>query len=579
MTESQISGQRLIEWLLQVRTADPLRQRRGRLTAIILLVIGALATLALVISVWVVVRPGDRPRSMLIDQLAVGLVLLVVVYLLNRRGYTLVAGVGFALVTLGFDLALLYTRGPLTPEAVSLAVPVLLAGLLGPPVSAIGVALLAAAAYVVVCTLGIPSYFEQIFFGGPAVQTILVYFNLAFVALVSWLFARTTNRALIESHELSLALVAQREDLEHKLEAQTRHLRATITVARAVAGARDLDNLLTDIVTTVREYFGYYHVQIFLVDEDGRYATLRQSTGDAGRRLLARGHRLPVGSMSVIGQVTSTARPVVARDTDADAVHRANELLPRTRSEMALPLVVGEQVIGALDVQSIEVDAFDPDTVPALQSMADQLSIAIENARLYEEAQQNLRELAELSQEITQRSWADFLATAPDAEIRVATGREDAALAAQRKTVIERVLATGAVMASGGDDDRPTYLAAPIVVRNQVIGVLGVEPEGPRAWTHDDLLLIQGVAERTALAVENARLYIQARRAAEREHLISSIAERLQRAPSLEMLLESAAAELSSALGTEQVYAELSLAEHDVGRGEEGDEEEDAALP
>jgi len=310
-----------------------------------------------------------------------------------------------------------------------------------------------------------------------------------------------------------------------------------------------------------------------MVDEDKRYAVLRQSTGEAGRKLLARGHRLPVGSMSVIGQVTASAHPVIARDTDTDPIHRANELLPRTRSEMALPLKVGEHVIGALDIQSVEADAFDADAVPALRAMADQLSIAIENARLYEEAQAHLRELTELSQQITYRSWAEFLEAIPSLEYRVTLGHEDKALTAEREKVIERVLATGSVMASGGDDGRMAHLAAPIVIRDQIIGVLGVEPDGQRVWTHDDLLLIQSVAERTALAVENARLYIQAHRAAERERLIGTISDRLQRAPNLILLLETAAAELSNALGAEQVYAELSLGGTDEQKTLEDDYE------
>jgi GAF domain-containing protein len=569
MAETQEAGwQRFIEQLLTVESYDPTLRRRGRLTAAILLTICSIAAIwlaaSLALMIWGDASLMDAFRPAIILPLAI------IVYAINRRGFSPVAGMIFAGVMLAFSLAALYTSGPLTTEAISLAVPVLLAGLLGPPAAAVLFVALAIVGYGIICVLTIPDYLGQIVTNAAYTQTILVHLNLAFVGLVAWLFSRAAGRALVESEQLSLALVAQREELERRLESQTRHLQATITVSHAVAGARDLDRLLTDIVDTVREYFGYYHVQIFMVDHDTRYAILRQSTGDAGRKLLTRGHRLPVGSMSVIGQVTATGRPVVARDTDIDPIHRANELLPRTRSEMALPLVVGEHVIGALDIQSVEADAFDLDTMPALRAMADQLSIAIENARLYEEAQANLRELTELSQEITSRSWAEFLEAMPASEYRIMLGPEDKSLATERETVIERVLATGSVMASSGGDGRLAHLAAPIVIRDQVIGVLGVEPDDRRVWTQDDLLLIQSVAERTALAIENARLYIQARRAAERERLVSTISDRLQRAPNLALLLESAAAELSSALGTEQVYAELSL-----GGGDEPIEPED----
>lgn len=569
MAETQETRwQRFIEPLLIVESYDPTQRRRGRLTAAILLTICMIATVWLLLSLGLVI--WGNAEAVNVFRPAAILPLAIMIYAVNRRGYSPVAGVIFSGVMLAFSLGTLYSDGPLTTEAISLAVPVLLAGLLGPPAAAVLFAALAITGYSIICLLTIPNYLGTLFANPAIAQTLLVHLNLAFVGLVSWLFSRATSRALVESEELSLALVTQREELEQRLEAQTRHLQATITVSHAVAGARDMDRLLSDIVDTVREYFGYYHVQIFMVDQDDHYAVLRQSTGEAGRKLLARGHRLPVGSMSVIGQVTVMARPVIARDTDADPIHRTNELLPRTRSEMALPLIVGERVIGALDIQSVEADAFDTDTVPALRAMADQLSIAIENARLYEEAQSHLHELTELSQDITYRSWAEFLDAVPAAEYRITFGHEDKALAMERERIIERVLATGSVMASGGSDGHMPHLAAPIVIRDQVIGVLGVEPDDNRVWTHDDLLLIQSMAERTALAVENARLYIQARRSAERERLIGTISDRLQRAPNLALLLESAAAELSNALGTEQVYAELSLGgEEELGELED----------
>jgi GAF domain-containing protein len=356
-----------------------------------------------------------------------------------------------------------------------------------------------------------------------------------------------------------MALISQRTMLEERLTLQTRQLQATTAVARAIAGSRDLNQLLEDIVRMVRETFGYYHVQIFMVDEADGYAILRQSTGEVGQKLLSRGHRLAIGSLSVIGQVTASARPVIARDTDTDFVHRRNELLPNTRSEMAVPLIVGDHVIGALDMQSTEANAFLDEMIPTFQALADQLAVAIENARLFEQVQESLRELKELSQETTQRSWATFLADAREDERRYSYGPEPKALELHRSRVAERVLSAGAMIVSTGKDGRQAFLAAPIVVRNEIVGVLGVEPDSSREWTQEDLALLQSIAERTALAVENARLYLQSQRAAERESLINNIASRLQRAPSLAMLLETATKELAEALGTDNVYAEISV--------------------
>jgi len=545
-------------WLTEARVPHAARQWRGRLAAVLISLAALFTATALLAGIQVTPLPAQMPLS----GRWMGLLLILVwlaLWLVNRQGYTAWAGIGLALVTLGVSLLMVAAAGPLAPHAITLMVPVILAGLFGPPISAIALALLAGGGYAALNLQANPAYFGDLFSNRQAAQTVVVYASLIVVAVVAWLFTRTSQQALMQAQEARSELVAQRDLLFRRLDAQTRQLQATVRVARAIAGSRDLDKLLGDAVRLVRETFGYHHVQVFLTDAEQGYAVLRQSSAEAGKALVARGHRLPIGSLSVIGQVTASGQPVIARDTDLDSVHRRDELLPNTRSEMALPLVVGDEVIGALDLQSELPDAFQPETIPTLQALSDLLAIAIQNARLFEQAEQNLRELRELSREVTQRGWADFLAEVREEERRQVYGPEDNALQVQRSHIVEQVLSAGSVIISTGKDGRPAFLAAPIVVRNEVIGVLGVEPDGPREWTQDDLQILEAIANRTALAVENARLYIQAQQAAERERLVNAIAARMQRAPSLAMLLESATKELAAALGTDQVYAEISL--------------------
>ncbi len=568
-------------WLTDSRVPSPAHLWRGRLAAVLIL-LAELATAAMLVGgVQVTPLPAWLPLS----GKAVGLLLALlwlVLWLANRQGYTAWAGIGMALAALGTALVMVAAAGPLAPHAITLMVPVILAGLFGPPISALLLALLTGAGYAALNVQANAAYLNDLLAGRQAAQTAVVYVSLIVVAVVAWLFARTSQRVLAQAQEARTELVTQRDLLFRRLDTQTRQLQATVRVARAIAGSRDLDKLLGDMVRLVQETFGYYHVQVFLTDAEQGYAVLRQSTGEVGRALLARGHRLPIGSLSVIGQVTATGRPVIARDTDTDPVHRRNELLPNTRSEMALPLVVGDQIIGALDLQSEQPDAFQPEAIPTLQALSDLLAIAIQNARLFEQAEQNLRELRELSREITQRSWADFLAEAREEERRQVYGPEDSALQVQRSHIVEQVLSAGSVIISTGKDGRPAFLAAPIVVRDEVIGVLGVEPDGPREWTQDDLQILEAIASRTALAVENARLYIQAQQAVERERLVNAIAARMQRAPSLAMLLESATKELAAALGTDQVYAEISLERplaHQRKQVSTPEEEEEPAPP
>lgn len=531
---------------------------RGQLAAG-LIVLAALFTVGTLLAG---VRVTQLPSWLRLSGQGLGFALVLVwaaLWLINRRGYTALAGIGLALAALGLALAIVAGAGPLTPHAITLVLPVILAGLFGPPISSIAAAVLAGAGYAAVNLQASTTYPGDLIEDWPTAQYFVVYASLSIAAVVSWLFARTSQQVIEKTQETGMALVAQRDRLSAQLVSQTRQLQATVSVARSIAGSRDLDGLLEDTVRLVQETFGYYHVQVFLTDSEQGYAVLRQSTGSVGKALLARGHRLAVGSLSVIGQVTATGRPVVARDTDADAVHRRNELLPNTRSEMALPLKVGEEVIGALDLQSEEPDAFDPQAVPALEALADLLAIAIQNARLFEQAEASLRELRVLGHEVTRGGWAEFLAGMGSEQRLQTYGPDSMALQVQRSRIVEQALRAGSVLVSTGSDGRPAFLAAPIVVRNEVIGVLGVEPDGTREWTQDDLQILEAIADRTALAVENARLYIQAQQAAERERLVNAIAARMQRAPSLALLLESATRELASALGTDQVYAEINL--------------------
>ncbi len=170
--------------------------------------------------------------------------------------------------------------------------------------------------------------------------------------------------------------------LEQRVEERTRQVRTASEVARAVTSIPSLEELLHQAVELIGDRFDYYHVSIFLLDENKQSAELRQSTGEVGQALLARGHKLAVGSDSIIGWVTANNKPRVASDISEDPVHFGNELLPKTQSEAAVPLQLGGTVLGVLDVQSDQPDAFSEEDIEILQTLADQLSAAIQNARL-----------------------------------------------------------------------------------------------------------------------------------------------------------------------------------------------------
>lgn len=192
--------------------------------------------------------------------------------------------------------------------------------------------------------------------------------------------------------------VTERHEFEEKLQRQNEYLAISAEIGRLVTSTLDLETLFKRTVDLVRERFGFYHAGIFIIDEGGFNATIKAATGKAGEEMVRRGHSLAVGSRSIVGTVTATGQPMVVNDTVTDPIHRPNPLLPNTRSEAAFPLRIGTRIIGALDIQSESPNAFSQDAVNILQTLADQIAVAIDNARSYELAQQAIKEMRELDQ-------------------------------------------------------------------------------------------------------------------------------------------------------------------------------------
>ncbi len=172
----------------------------------------------------------------------------------------------------------------------------------------------------------------------------------------------------------------QNQALLRQVERRARLLKAANTVGREVTSILDLSQLLPKMVNTVVEAYGFYYAGIFLVDESGEWAVLRAGYGEAGKAMLAEGHKLQVGGNSMIGTCIRLGEARIALDVGEERVHFKNPHLPNTRSEMALPLIFGGKVLGAITIQSVEEKAFSPDDITTLQTMADHLAVAVQNA-------------------------------------------------------------------------------------------------------------------------------------------------------------------------------------------------------
>jgi nitrate/nitrite-specific signal transduction histidine kinase len=382
-----------------------------------------------------------------------------------------------------------------------------------------------------------------------------------------------------------------------ELERHTRYLEASANVNRAVTSILDVDDLIRQVVGLIRERFELYYVGLFLVDETHTWVVLRAGTGEAGEAMLARGHRIRIGE-GMIGWSVANARPRVALQAGEDAVRLATAELPDTRSEAALPLRSRGQVLGAITVQSSQVSAFDEDTITVLQSMADQVAVALDNARLLAESQDALERLNRLYGETIREGWAEVFSQRADLgySVNMEGGVQTVTsewrplmLQAfqQGRSVLQNVEGSLHLSAEPGDErqqqtgDQQTgrtfgdlgspgdaVVAVPVVVRNQVLGVMefrkhmqeGVAESG--GWTSEEISLLETLCEQLGLALERARLYQDTQVSAARARLVAEMSARIRETLDLDVILQTAVREIGESLDIAEVEIRMGGGEH-----------------
>jgi len=305
-------------------------------------------------------------------------------------------------------------------------------------------------------------------------------------------------------------------------------------ISRIISSTQSFDTLLPQITETISERLGFYHVGIFLLDTQKEYAILVAANSPGGKRMLARNHRLQVGETGIVGNVTKTGQPRLALDVGLDAIFFNNPDLPETRSEIALPLRVGTNVFGALDVQSTKAQAFSQEDVSILSSLAEQVSIAIQNARSYQESQEALAQAEIISAQLSEQQWSRFMSRQ-----QIGGYHFDGIEARQIKAPSEK----------------PTShsLSIPVTLRGTKIGTLKLNaPDPNRIWTEEEIALAQATADRTALAIENARLLQDAQKRAAKERTIGEISSKIGSLVNLDNIVQTTIQELGNTLpGTE----------------------------
>ena len=336
------------------------------------------------------------------------------------------------------------------------------------------------------------------------------------------------------------------EEANRKMLRRAGQFEAVTEVTRDITSIRDLQELLPRIASVISDRFGFYHVGVFLLDEVNEYAVLSATNSEGGRKMLERKHRLRVGEQGIVGNVTLTGSPRIAMDVGMDAVFFDNLELPDTHSEMALPLKSGNLIIGALDVQSTERGAFSEEDIQMLSLMAHQVSLAIENARLFEETRRALAESEAVSRQTTREAWRNL-----PADQSLVGYRYTLAGSAPLEKPIE--IPNSKNGRSKSEHAAEGRLVVPIELRGEMIGTMVIQTPASGEISQDQMDLIKAVAERVAISAENARLFDETTRRAERERMVSDITGKIRSVNDPQAMIQTAIEELRNALGASRV--------------------------
>lgn len=377
---------------------------------------------------------------------------------------------------------------------------------------------------------------------------------------------RATNRELLELNQSLEDRVASRtaelELANQRNEKRAKQFEAIAQVARATTTNESLDTLLPRLVSLISDHFGFYHAGIFLLDEERRFAVLRAANSEGGKRMLARGHRLQVGQTGIVGFVSAVGTPRIALDVGDDAVYFDNPDLPNTRSEMALPLQVANEVIGVLDVQSIVSNAFQEEDVEVLSTLADQVAIAIQNARTYERMQELVEQAQKVSGGYVEETWRLLQAEEKGVGFRVAGDQVSRLSRPLTSLHVKKAVTEQHTVVEGGKE---AALAIPIRLRNEVIGVMDIRTPDEHEWDEDEVDIAEAVAERLSLALETSLLLKTTQRRAELERVTAEVADRIGATTQFDSILRTAAEELSRVLGGSEVLVQIQTLESPNG--------------
>lgn len=395
-------------------------------------------------------------------------------------------------------------------------------------------------------------------------NTVITLLIAGLIYMTAMNLRETAEKAQISEQKqkaMNLELQQVRDSLEARvaesnlaLEIRSKYLTASIEVSRAANSILDPHQLIQETVELIREQFGLYYVGIFLIDPTNEWAVLQAGTGEAGRAMLQRGHRIRLGS-GMVGWSIANAQARIALEAKEDTHRLAIPELPETRSEAAIPMRSRGKVLGAITVQSDQTDAFGEIEISAFQAMADQLATSLENARLYQDTQKALLEAQRFTQEASRIAWQELIQSGEELAYRYQN--KSVAPTKNLWTPDMRQALMSGKSATVLDKNRSALLV-PISIRDQHIGIINLHKEDQdHEWTEQEVRFIEAISQQLGVILESARLYQDTQRLAYRERMASEVSSRIRQTLDVETVLRTAIQEIQRTLGVNEVVVSL----------------------
>jgi GAF domain-containing protein/HAMP domain-containing protein len=355
------------------------------------------------------------------------------------------------------------------------------------------------------------------------------------------------------------------DTLEEQVAGRTRQLEAVVEISQRLIVILDLDELLRQVVNLTKETFDYYYVHIYLLDKNSKLLQLAEGYGQIGAEMKSQGHHITLDAKpSLVAQAARTGQPVKVDNVREVNNWLPNPLLANTYSEIAVPIILDEQVVGVLDVQSDQIAGLDEGDVNLLRSLANEVALAIRNARLFDEVNTALADAYKAQERYLEQAWQKDKLTSQDSQYlykkpnTVGVGETESQMFVKAR---QAALATNRpqVIPLKENNSERYALVAPIQLQGEYIGDLQLYTSAQDRWTETDLAVIETVLDQVAQTAENMRLFEETRQRASREQTIREITDKLRAASSLDKLMETATRELGQHLGVQHTVLRLGL--------------------